>query len=220
MKAPVTAFLRHLEVEKNASPHTLRSYRADLLDFEAHLAKQTLLPATADLRAMDFDPADITIQRSLDLRYRFQCHELNVAFSPGTEDLITADLERFDAAFDETYEKQFGPGSGYRDAGKEIVTFRVTATGRIRKPALHRQALVPASAASAKKGERPVFFEAVGDFAATALYAFESMTPAMTLKGPAVIESPVTTIVVGPNDTAIVDEFYNVRLALGARESR
>jgi integrase/recombinase XerC len=52
MRAPVTAFLRHLEVEKNASPHTLRSYRADLLDFEAHLAKETLLPATADLRAI------------------------------------------------------------------------------------------------------------------------------------------------------------------------
>jgi integrase/recombinase XerC len=52
MKAPVTAFLRHLAVEKNASPHTLRSYRADLLDFEAHLATQTLLPATADVRAV------------------------------------------------------------------------------------------------------------------------------------------------------------------------
>ena len=52
MKAPVTAFLRHLAVEKNASPHTLRSYRADLLDFEAHLATQRLLPETADVRAV------------------------------------------------------------------------------------------------------------------------------------------------------------------------
>jgi integrase/recombinase XerC len=33
MKEPVTAFLRHLEVEKHASPHTLRAYRGDLQDF-------------------------------------------------------------------------------------------------------------------------------------------------------------------------------------------
>ncbi len=30
MKEPVTAFLRHLEVEKHASPHTLRAYRRDI----------------------------------------------------------------------------------------------------------------------------------------------------------------------------------------------
>jgi integrase/recombinase XerC len=52
MKAPVTAFLRHLAVERNASPHTLRSYRADLTDFEAHLATQKLPPAAADVRAV------------------------------------------------------------------------------------------------------------------------------------------------------------------------
>ena len=33
MKEPVTAFLRHLEVEKHASPHTIRAYRGDLQHF-------------------------------------------------------------------------------------------------------------------------------------------------------------------------------------------
>jgi integrase/recombinase XerC len=33
MKEPVTAFLRHLAIEKHASPHTLRAYRGDLLEF-------------------------------------------------------------------------------------------------------------------------------------------------------------------------------------------
>jgi integrase/recombinase XerC len=52
MKQPVTAFLRHLAVEKNASPHTLRSYRSDLADFEQHLAAQSTAPADADMRAV------------------------------------------------------------------------------------------------------------------------------------------------------------------------
>jgi integrase/recombinase XerC len=33
MKDPLAAFLRHLSLEKDASPHTLRSYRTDLLEF-------------------------------------------------------------------------------------------------------------------------------------------------------------------------------------------
>ena len=52
MNAPVTTFLRHLAVERNVSPHTLRSYRADLTDFEAYLATTSLTPAAADVRAI------------------------------------------------------------------------------------------------------------------------------------------------------------------------
>ncbi len=36
MKDPLAAFLRHLSSERAASPHTLRSYRSDLLEFAQH----------------------------------------------------------------------------------------------------------------------------------------------------------------------------------------
>jgi integrase/recombinase XerC len=38
MTEPLAAFLRHLSVERNASAHTLRSYRVDLTDFERFLS--------------------------------------------------------------------------------------------------------------------------------------------------------------------------------------
>jgi site-specific recombinase XerD len=38
MNDPLAAFLRHLSVERNASAHTLRSYRSDLTDFQRFLA--------------------------------------------------------------------------------------------------------------------------------------------------------------------------------------
>jgi integrase/recombinase XerC len=40
MTDPVSAFLRHLTVEKNASPHTVRGYRADLEEFRRFRAAQ------------------------------------------------------------------------------------------------------------------------------------------------------------------------------------
>jgi len=49
MKDPLEAFLRYLEVEKHASPHTLRSYRHDLEDFRRVLGLTDL----SAMRAVD-----------------------------------------------------------------------------------------------------------------------------------------------------------------------
>ena len=40
MKDPLAAFLRHLAVERNASGHTLRSYRTDLDEFQRFVAQR------------------------------------------------------------------------------------------------------------------------------------------------------------------------------------
>jgi integrase/recombinase XerC len=53
MNDPLAAFLRHLAVERNASAHTLRSYRNDLTDFQRFLSGRGLGDlAAADQRAV------------------------------------------------------------------------------------------------------------------------------------------------------------------------
>lgn len=53
MKDPLAAFLRYLEVEKHASPHTLKSYRTDLLDFQRFVAGSGLSGLSdVDVRAV------------------------------------------------------------------------------------------------------------------------------------------------------------------------
>ena len=48
----------------------------------------------------------------------------------------------------------------------------------------------------------------------TAVYDFTKIEPGIEVEGPAVIESPVTTIVVNPNDRAVMDEFRNIRIRI------
>jgi N-methylhydantoinase A len=92
----------------------------------------------------------------------------------------------------------------------------VRATAAIGKPEFAKEASIRASPESAVKEKRPVFFQEFNDFADTPIYDFERLKPGMEIKGPAVIESAVTTIVVNPKDRAAMDEYRNVRLFVGA----
>lgn len=67
----------------------------------------------------------------------------------------------------------------------------------------------------AVKEQRDVYFEEYRDFVKTKIFDFERLKPGIEISGPAVIETPVTTIVANPRDRAIVDEFHNVRLFVG-----
>ncbi len=66
MKDPVAGFLRHLSVEKYASPHTLRSYRSDLVEFTQRLDgsvesadSRTIRAFLVSLHARGLDPVSV-----------------------------------------------------------------------------------------------------------------------------------------------------------------
>ena len=170
-----------------------------------------------NLHKAGFADKDITIRRSVDMRYRYQVHELNVPIPPGAEDLTEADLEALYARFDTLYEDAYGKGSAYRAAGKEIVIFRVAGSGALPKPAILPTKIGGKDASSARKGQRPVYFEEFQDSVPTALYDIGLMRPGMAITEHAIIETPITTIVINPNDLAVMDEFGNIRITVGGR---
>ncbi|MFI5019803.1 MAG: hydantoinase/oxoprolinase family protein, partial [Dongiales bacterium] len=71
--------------------------------------------------------AEAQVERSIDMRYRRQTHDLMVPFPEGpvTAASVRAGVERFQS----DYEANYGRGSGFREAGIELSTFRVQATG-------------------------------------------------------------------------------------------
>lgn len=171
--------------------------------------------ALADLRAAGFDEGAISLLLSVDMRYRYQVHELNVPFPAGTLEITEKDMKDLYARFDELYEKAYGAGSGYSEAGKEILTFRVIAIGALRKPHIKEYPLEKLNSEEMVKGKREVYFEEERGFVPTRIYDFGRMKPGAEIPGPAVIETPVTTIVVNPRDRAVMDGFRNVKLLIG-----
>ncbi len=194
--------------------------RSDHLRFPADLSRingnfQKLIEQAAqDLKAAGFEPRNTMVQRSLDMRYGYQVHELNVPIPPGTEDLTENAIEELCARFDELYERAYGQGSAYREAGREIISFRVSATGRLQRPNIKRYPLSNHQKGGGLRGKREVYFQERGDFVSTEIYDFERMQPGAEIAGPAIIETPVTTIVVNPKDRARLDEYRNVRIQL------
>jgi N-methylhydantoinase A len=168
--------------------------------------------AMGSLRAAGFADGQMKIVRSLDMRYRQQVHELNVAFGPGIAPLSEQDLETIYRQFDELYELTYGPGAGYREAGKEIMAFRVVAIGELSRPKLKRHPMKANRAEAARKADRKVYFEEPRDFVETKIYDYSQLSPGSEIAGPAIIETPITTVVINPNDRAVVDEYYNIRM--------
>jgi N-methylhydantoinase A len=170
--------------------------------------------AQESLNAAGFKGSEIQIIRSLDMRYRQQVHELNIPFAPGTAELSEQEMAEIYHRFDEFYEQTYGRGAGYREAGKEIMAFRVVAIGKLPKPRLRKYPVQKNQAGAALKMERRVYFEEARDFVPTKIYDYDRLAPGSEISGPAVIETPITTIIVNPKDRAMVDEYLNVRMQL------
>ena len=223
--------IREVIVPLTASVHGATGLVSSDVTYEYGKSDHLLVPADAktvnanfsvlvdrayrDLASAGFPREQSKIRKSLEMRYRYQVHELTVPVADGPEEITADQLEAIYSLFDELYERSYGRGSGYRQAGKEILTFRVTATGELKTLKIRQHAYEKASAEGARKEKREVYFLEEEDSLPTPIYDFERMRPGHEVVGPAVIETPVTTIVVNPNDSSVIDEFYNVRLAVG-----
>jgi N-methylhydantoinase A len=90
----------------------------------------------------------------------------------------------------------------------------VAATGRLKRPTLKGYRAENKSADAALKAHRRVYFEEEKDFVRTRIYDYNRLGPGAEIFGPAIIETPITTIVINPKDRACVDEYLNVRVSL------
>lgn len=163
---------------------------------------------TQALKRSNIKEEDMYFSRYLDMRYRRQTHELSVPV-PG-EELTPKDLDDVVDQFEKIYEKLYGKGTAYREAGVEITAFRMEAEGVQPKPRLKEYERGGQDPSKAFKEERRVYFNETKDFATTKVYEGSRMERGNMIKGPAIIEYPGTTVVIGPHQRGMVDKFLNI----------
>ena len=154
----------------------------------------------SDLKAQGVKPDDVEILSELDVRYVGQSYELTVPFS-----------KTYRASFDAQHQQRYG----YRqeDAPIEIVNLRVRGIGRTTPPSLSR--LPIEASANASHAVTGTYRLVLPDGPVLAPhFSRERLRPGNEIDGPAVIIQDDTTIVLGINDHARVDEYANLHIEI------
>jgi N-methylhydantoinase A len=165
--------------------------------------------ARKQLAAEGIRPDRMRMEWSVDLRYSRQVHEVTTAVE-ATTPLDAAGVARLVDDFEALYERKYGRGSAYREAGIEMTMFRLTGRGLMPRPELPTEEEGDADASAARIGTRDIYVEAQGGMASGEIYDFKKLVPGNRLKGPAVIHTPITTIALPARMTARMDRWRNI----------
>jgi N-methylhydantoinase A len=148
--------------------------------------------------------SEIMTQRAVDMRYVGQTHEVTVPIRSRTKRVSDLNLKKTLEDFHELHAQLYS--FKRPDQPVEILNVRSDITG-IRNTIKYRsQPFANEDPAPALKGERPAHFEGLG-FVDTKVYAGPKVQPGNLISGPAIIEEPATTIVIHPNQEAMLDHY-------------
>jgi N-methylhydantoinase A len=151
---------------------------------------------------------DGTAHHSVDMRYRRQGYELNVAWDeqfPG----------RTVEAFHQLHHRHYGFSDVERPVEIVNLRLRMVAPGEPYAPTLRE--LVPGDGRAARYAERPVFF---GDrFLKSCFYRRDGLQPGDRIDGPAMITEYTAATVLPPGATAQVDGYGNLVISVEERRA-
>lgn len=157
------------------------------------------------VQSYGFKASEVAHYRRLDLRFKGQEYTITVELDANTRSDTTV-LRSARRQFVDAHRQLYGHGDA--DADLEIVSVRCRAVGRVNPPTI-----VPLPV----KGKTPiktrdVHFREAGGFVATKIIDRDSMTPGVTIEGPAIVEEWTTTTLAPPGWQVTRDEYGNLML--------
>ncbi|GAA1836063.1 hydantoinase/oxoprolinase family protein [Pseudonocardia ailaonensis] len=175
----------------------VRSHVGEASTTSAAGLREVLLRMEEEGRArLDGFPGTVEVRRALDMRYGEQIFEITVPVDG--VDLDAADLvEQVVARFHKRHEDLYS----YHADGQEvvIVNARTTVIGKL--PELQAAPLQPSTAEVAEPGSRRVHLDGWID---VPVHALDVLPPGSSIAGPALFESPTTTVLIRAGETATV----------------
>ena len=150
---------------------------------------------------------EILLTRTCDMRYVRQGYEIVVPIPKGA--LADGDRERIRKEFEKKYEKLYFKTNP--DVPIEAVNWRLQAV-RVGNPISLRSLIsgMGEKAGEAHKGKRMVYLPEFREYRECDVFDRYALEPNRAIRGPVIIEEKESTVVVGPDATATVDEYFNV----------
>ena len=187
--------------------------------FEPLVAK-----VTAQLAREGFGRDQARTARAIDMRYRRQVHIITVPVDPGPQadglpPLTAVSLDETLERFEMLYRQKYGPESTFREAGVEMVTFRVRGTGTVPKPSFPTLELGSPDARGAIQEMRRAYVADEDRMDTVPGYDWSRLRPGHRIPGPAIIWTPITTVVVQGRQVALVDGYQNIVIRAGHGEA-
>ena len=204
--------LANTDVMHDYSTTVTKSAPCPVAEINAIYAPMT--SAAKDALTVEGFPEDkMSFRWSVGFRYAMQVHEIMTPVRAATP-LDESGLEQLVNDFEALYENRYGKGSAYRDAGIEMTRFRLSAAGRIERPEFSAAPLGDSDPGAAFTGRRDIFVTGHDSMTEADIYDFEKLRPGNIIAGPAVIHTPITTIVIQDNQQGQMDGYKNIIIGI------
>jgi N-methylhydantoinase A len=178
-------------------------------DFANRLLEEMTEEGRKVLESSGLSWQSIGYQRTADMRYMGQGHEVSVPLPGGI--LSEPTISEVTAAFEEIYRGLYGRKGP--DVPLEVVNWRVVASGP--RPTMKAKLLGNRSKQSdPRKGSRQAYFPEFGRFIDTVVYDRYALSPDMQFEGPAIVEERESTLIIGARGRARVDHSLNMIVEL------
>lgn len=156
----------------------------------------------------------ISLDHLVMMRYTGQLNDLE-AVSPLSRVHTPADVDELVAAWEALYERINSRVSKYEQAGYQVYELGVIARTTKTKPELQRHELQGETPdGRALKDQRRAYFD--GAWHEASIWDMDALRAGNVVRGPAVVEHPMTTLVVPPDGRARLDEWEFLWLERGA----
>lgn len=158
----------------------------------------------------EVEGAEVTVSRTVDMRYRGQKHTFTVPINA-----VPDDTTALRSAFERYYRDRFGHFDDI--APVEIVGIHVSAYARTAKPDL-AQLRRPVSEEKAEDRRRQVYFGADGGWVDVRVLRRDGLPVGFAAEGPLIIEEYGSTTIVGTGDHCRIGDLGEIRMRIGEAE--
>jgi N-methylhydantoinase A len=199
--ADVLHIFEHSEIMVTPVPAKRVNDRLDELEKKASLL----------MKSENIGAARQRFEFSLDVRHRGQINEVELSLP--WERLPQGYEPQLRKIFSARYEKLYGRGSALAGAQLEIVVCRLRARALTPRPRLVRARTVTSSIPKgAKRKLRSIYWPDLGKHRATPVFDGDRLATGNRVKGPAIVETADTTVVVHPGTRLRVDPLGNFEI--------